>query len=89
MASHREYTMPLQEKIDINYKHEVNHVYELAQKHYLPVDFKEVKKEGPLHDAIFTFRLTVGEFTAEAEASSKMFAKKAAAIKMLNCLGYN
>ncbi|KAJ0065266.1 hypothetical protein NL108_006771 [Boleophthalmus pectinirostris] len=76
MESHKGNMMPLQKKIDINYKHEVSQVYELAQKHYLPVDFKEVKMEGPIYNAIFTFRVTVGEFSAEAEAPTKMLAKK-------------
>uniref|UniRef100_A0A3B3ZFX5 DRBM domain-containing protein n=1 Tax=Periophthalmus magnuspinnatus TaxID=409849 RepID=A0A3B3ZFX5_9GOBI len=51
-------------KLDVNYKNAISEVFEFGQKLGLPVEFTELKREGPIHKATFSFKVTVGELTS-------------------------
>uniref|UniRef100_A0A8C6U9S4 DRBM domain-containing protein n=1 Tax=Neogobius melanostomus TaxID=47308 RepID=A0A8C6U9S4_9GOBI len=58
-------------------------VFELAAKHRLDACFLELDQHGPIHNATFTIRLTVGRLTAEAQGPTKIIAKTLAAQQIL------
>uniref|UniRef100_A0A3B4AQD3 DRBM domain-containing protein n=1 Tax=Periophthalmus magnuspinnatus TaxID=409849 RepID=A0A3B4AQD3_9GOBI len=58
-------------------------LFELGTKLGLPVAFTELKREGPLHNDTFSFKVTVGDFTGVGEGQSIPLAKKLAAEKVL------
>uniref|UniRef100_A0A3B3ZHX9 DRBM domain-containing protein n=1 Tax=Periophthalmus magnuspinnatus TaxID=409849 RepID=A0A3B3ZHX9_9GOBI len=69
--------------LDVSFKDIVSQVFELGTKLGLPVAFTELKREGPLHNATFSFKVTVGDFTGVGEGRSIPLAKKLAAEKVL------
>uniref|UniRef100_A0A8C6UYG2 DRBM domain-containing protein n=1 Tax=Neogobius melanostomus TaxID=47308 RepID=A0A8C6UYG2_9GOBI len=75
--------MTVPKKVGVSYKHEICEIFELAAKHGLDARFLELKRDGPIHNAIFTFRLTVGRFTAEAQGPTKVIARMLAAQQIL------
>uniref|UniRef100_A0A3B3ZC94 DRBM domain-containing protein n=1 Tax=Periophthalmus magnuspinnatus TaxID=409849 RepID=A0A3B3ZC94_9GOBI len=86
MAHSNMFPTSLKKKIDVNYKNEVCEAFELARKHGLPAKIIEVKREGPIHEATFTFEITVGDFTAQAQGPSITIAKNRSAEKILPVL---
>ncbi|CAL9706118.1 unnamed protein product [Knipowitschia caucasica] len=75
--------MFLPQKIDISYKDEVCEVFELAKKHGMEIRLWMVQKDGPIHNAIFTYRLTVGDFSADAKGPTASEAKHLCAQQVL------
>uniref|UniRef100_A0A3B3ZIP0 DRBM domain-containing protein n=1 Tax=Periophthalmus magnuspinnatus TaxID=409849 RepID=A0A3B3ZIP0_9GOBI len=70
-------------KLDVNYKNAISEVFEFGQKLGLPVEFTELKREGPIHKATFSFKVTVGGFSGVGEAQSVAGAKKLATQQVL------
>ncbi|KAJ8010910.1 hypothetical protein DPEC_G00080060 [Dallia pectoralis] len=64
-------------------KSEISLVYEIALKRNLSVCFDVLKESGPPHMKSFVTRVSVGEFSAEAEGNSKKLSKKRAALSIL------
>ncbi|CAL9706136.1 unnamed protein product [Knipowitschia caucasica] len=83
MESNYASTLFLPQKIDINYKDEVCEVFELAKKHGVEIRLWMVQKDGPIHNAIFTYRLTVGDFSADAKGFTASEAKHLCAQQVL------
>ncbi|KAG5838306.1 double-stranded RNA-binding protein Staufen homolog 1 isoform X1 [Anguilla anguilla] len=67
-------------------KSEISQVFEIALKRNMPVNFEVLKEAGPPHMKSFVVRVTVGEFSGEAEGKSKKIAKKCAAAAVLEQL---
>uniref|UniRef100_A0A3B4ASS5 DRBM domain-containing protein n=1 Tax=Periophthalmus magnuspinnatus TaxID=409849 RepID=A0A3B4ASS5_9GOBI len=59
--------------------------FELGTQLGLPVAFTELKREGPLHNATFSFKVTVGDFTGVGEGRSIPLAKSAAPASPREC----
>ncbi|KAK7891892.1 hypothetical protein WMY93_023855 [Mugilogobius chulae] len=72
-----------QEKIDVNYKHEINEAFELAAKHHLQASWEKMSKDGPVDHCTFTYRLTVGVHSGVGQGQTIYQAKLQAARDIL------
>lgn len=67
-----------------NVKSPISYLFEQCVKRNLTLQFEEENFEGPVHQRIFTFKVTAGEFVGKGSASSKKKAKHFAASEVLN-----
>lgn len=64
-------------------KSPISEVYEIASQHKMKIDFEVVSSTGPPHHRTFVTTVTVGEFKASGEGSSKKASKHLASCNIL------
>lgn len=64
-------------------KSPISEVYEIAAKRRLQIDYQVVSSTGPPHSRTFVTTVTVGQFSASGEGSSKKVSKLLASSKVL------
>jgi double-stranded RNA-binding protein Staufen len=64
-------------------KSPISEVHEIASQRKMKIDFEVVSSTGPPHNRTFITTVTVGEFSASGEGSSKKISKHLASSKVL------
>ena len=67
-------------------KSPISEVHEIASQRKMKIDFEVVSSTGPPHNRTFVTTVTVGEFSASGEGSSKKLSKHLASSKVLEDL---
>ncbi|KAK7893671.1 hypothetical protein WMY93_022823 [Mugilogobius chulae] len=74
-------------RIDVNYQNEISEAFQIGAQNHFRSSFNLINREGPHSDGIFTYRLTIGDFSGIGQAKTVYEAKMQAALQILPACG--
>ncbi|KAK7893644.1 hypothetical protein WMY93_022796 [Mugilogobius chulae] len=70
-------------RIDVNYQNEICEAFQIGAQNYFRCSFELINREGTHSHGIFTYRLTIGDFSGIGQAKTVYEAKMQAALQIL------